>query len=703
MTDFQYELLDILGKTASISVSAPTSAGKSFVMGLDLVRRLQKGGPACIIYLVPTRALIREVTFNMRNRLRQAGMKSVPVRSVPFPIDKDKAPQGVVYVLTQERLMSMLNSADGNPWITTLIVDEAQGIQDDARGIILQNAIETVVKRYPEAEIHFASPSVKNPGYLLSLFGLSKKGVEKTETLSPVSQNLILVSEILKEPTQAKFELLLEHMRLDLGEYELGFRFRDSPYTQRAKFARLITKDYEATILFANRPSDTEKLAKALIEGQTIPTQLDPEIEQFIDFLRHEIHEDYPLIETINYRVAFHYGHMPSIVRAHVEDLFKDGKLQFVCCTSTLLKGINLPARHIIIEKPKCGTGRPMHRRDFLNLAGRAGRLLQEFHGNIWCLRPKEWENQCYQGETLQEISNAMNEVMMDGGKVIQRLLDDEADPKEIDLAEAAFGKLYCDFISLGKSLLESEFKSLTNEEMLNLTERKCKDKKITLPREILDANRAVRPDRLQDLYDYMKMQPDPLALVPLKPGTPDSNQRMEEIIRIVEEKLANKKNESYKLYKWLAMRWIYNTPLKIIIEERIDRLRGRGDRSKPSAIIRELLRVLETDIRFRLVKYYMAYTSILALVLRERGRIEEANSIEPFHVYLECGASDRVALNLIALGLSRVTALAIYNKVTFPDEASPEECLDKLAKLKIEDLNIHPLCKREVRNLLGR
>lgn len=119
--------------------------------------------------------------------------------------------------------------------------------------------------------------------------------------------------------------------------------------------------------------------------------------------------------------------------------------------------------------------------------------------------------------------------------------------------------------------------------------------------------------------------------------------------------------------------------------------------------MIRELLGDLEQDIRFRLVKYYMAYNSVLDLVLRERGDAATADALEPFHVYLECGASDPVALSLIALGLSRATALALRGKVQFPDEASPEDCLAILATLDLSTLAIPALCLREVKDLCGR
>lgn len=703
LTDFQHEFLSALDTSSSVSVSAPTSAGKSFILGLDLIRRLRKIMPACVVYVVPTRALIREVTLTIREHLRKAGMEAVPVRSVPFPITPDKAPQGAVFVLTQERLLSLLHSREGAQWITTLVVDEAQSIRDGARGVILQTAIEAVLIKSPQSEVHFASPLASNPEFLLDVVQRRDSGRHFVRTLSPVSQNLILVSEVHRKRKQAKFQLVGGQTPLDLGVRDLEFEFRGGTYTQRAALARAITRDDESTLLFGNTPSDTEKLASALIAGLTAPATTDPDILELIEFIRSDIHAEYPLIKCLPHGVAYHYGFMPAIVRARVEDLCRDGKLKYVCCTSTLLQGVNLPARHIIIENPKRGRDDGMTRADFLNLAGRAGRLLREFHGNVWCLRPAEWEQKSYDGEQLTEIRSAMNEAMADGGTIVQKVLKNEAAGKELDYGEAILGKVYCDFVRGQRDLAESSWKTPANAVVLAATAQAVTALQITLPTEVLDANRSVRPDRMQALYERLKKEVEPAALAPLHPGMAGSNDRMGTIIQIVQETLGGVENNSYLFYKWLAIQWIYNTPLNKIIAARLGYLRSQGSDQSLAASIRELLKTLEEAIRFRLVRYYTAYNSVLDLVLRERGDVATADALEPFHVYLECGASDRIALNLIALGLSRGTALALRDKIQFPDEASPEECLAKLSTIDLVTLAIPALCIREVKDLFGR
>ena len=49
VTDFQYKALEIFTAHSAVSVSAPTSAGKSFVMTLHMIRKLQSAPGCCIV------------------------------------------------------------------------------------------------------------------------------------------------------------------------------------------------------------------------------------------------------------------------------------------------------------------------------------------------------------------------------------------------------------------------------------------------------------------------------------------------------------------------------------------------------------------------------------------------------------------------------------------------------------------------------
>jgi len=85
LTDFQVRLLKALDTKRWVSVSAPTSAGKSFTLELEISRQLRRAGSYQTVYLVPTRALIRQVTYDLVQIVRGTEFQTVPILSVPSP------------------------------------------------------------------------------------------------------------------------------------------------------------------------------------------------------------------------------------------------------------------------------------------------------------------------------------------------------------------------------------------------------------------------------------------------------------------------------------------------------------------------------------------------------------------------------------------------------------------------------------------
>ena len=153
LTDFQFETLEAFRRHGRVSVSAPTSAGKSFILSLEVLRKLRDHENAAIGYVVPTRALIRQVIIDLRARLRESHLPPPIVRNLPRIPNPEDAQNGIVYVLTQERLLSLLDADEPGFRLSGLIVDEAQGIRDGSRGILLQTAIEKVLIRFPNVEV----------------------------------------------------------------------------------------------------------------------------------------------------------------------------------------------------------------------------------------------------------------------------------------------------------------------------------------------------------------------------------------------------------------------------------------------------------------------------------------------------------------------------------------------------------------------
>lgn len=98
---------------------------------------------------------------------------------------------------------------------------------------------------------------------------------------------------------------------------------------------------------------------------------------------------------------------MPQSIRDLIEHHFKIGNIDYLFCTSTLLEGVNLPARSVFILTHKKGPS-PLESVDFWNLAGRAGRLSMELSGDIFCIRDdnKLWNKKAVDNILLSDKNN---------------------------------------------------------------------------------------------------------------------------------------------------------------------------------------------------------------------------------------------------------------------------------------------------------
>jgi hypothetical protein len=155
LTDFQHDVWETLPRVSSAAISAPTSAGKSFLVIEYLCRRVEAEQDFVAIFVAPTRALLSEVKGKIERRLQHA--KEVRVSTVPSPDVQARAKQ--VFVLTQERLHVLLSVA--RLTVNLVVIDEAQGLADGPRGMILQDCLERLRAENPSIQTILLAPNAE--------------------------------------------------------------------------------------------------------------------------------------------------------------------------------------------------------------------------------------------------------------------------------------------------------------------------------------------------------------------------------------------------------------------------------------------------------------------------------------------------------------------------------------------------------------
>jgi replicative superfamily II helicase len=262
---------------------------------------------------------------------------------------KDQATN--VMVLTQERLHILLIGLPAGRHPTLLIVDEAHKLGDGARGVLLHNVIDTLANQAPSMRIFFASPMVSNPEILLR--GRKSSGNQQALTSShvTVNQNLLWVSQVPRKSKRWNVEVCIGEAMVEIGHIELPFR-PTSVSKRLTLIAKVLADPIGGNLIYADGAAVAEKTAHQLwdlCDGQS-DIKGDAELTGLIDLIKRYVHPQYALATTLERGVAFHYGNMPLLIRVEIERLFKENRIRFLVCTSTLIEGVNLPCKSIVID-----------------------------------------------------------------------------------------------------------------------------------------------------------------------------------------------------------------------------------------------------------------------------------------------------------------------------------------------------------------
>lgn len=684
-----------------LSVSAPTSAGKSFIVKQWFLHRAFASDTFRGVYLVPTRALIDEVSRDLRAYFPE----DVPVLTSPWDGGEQTLAR-VVYVLTQERL-HLLHHLDVRFKADLLFLDEAQKFGDDSRGVLLEQVLEEATRRNPDAQVMFASPLSSDPESLLDGSPTGSAQWSETSGTVTVNQNLIWANQVPRKPREWSAELLHQGASSPLGTFTLPYKAE--PESQRISLVAVtLGGDGPGNLVYANGAAAAEKTAMQIYEALAPDAYVgdDPGIVALVELARDSVHQQYALAQYLDRGVAFHYGNMPLLLRAEIEDLFRQGTLKYLVCTSTLLEGVNLPCRNIFTRGPKKGNGRIMTPHDFWNLAGRAGRWGKEFQGNIVCVdtsRSALWPTPP-SVRVRQPLVRAADAALSTPSELIELINAGTTYERNARtrLLESVYSFL-ASLVAQGISLQEARILGAATDTLaeLEVVIESALDR-VEVPAAIISRHNGVNPAHMQNLLQRFRSQIDAAGLRLPSPSSSDAVTGYRFALGEVQDYLGHEFGTSGRQWQlaYLIVNWMRGYPLSRLIREResFERREGRNFALPP--LIRGVMTDVEQVARFEAPKYLSCYSSILEFHLGEIGE----ESTEPpvdIELMLELGVSRTTSISLIRLGLSRTAAIAV-SELILDDELSPGEARRWLAERPIDAMDLPLLVRREIQAVLA-
>lgn len=692
---FQKQVFDTYQQADAVSISAPTSAGKSYILTQIIIQETLGKKKKNIIYLVPTRALISQVEEDFRKIIRSTKELNIYLSTIPQVPEEDLDEQNTLFIFTQERLhWFMSENLDFD--IDMVIVDEAQKINDSYRGILLQQKIEALIDKYPNLKIFFSCPFTSNPEILLDYLPDEKKiQIVKTDFVS-VNQNLIFVTQKPRKPLEWEVNLLSNQSPILIGEIEL----KNRPIPDSKKLIYIVAELADpagGNLIYANTPSQAEKIALQLYTNLTDDYDVSHDILELIKLIEKTIHKEYALANTLKKGIAFHYGNMPLIVRQEVERLFKKGDIRFLVCTSTLLEGVNLPAKSIFLTNPHRGQTTPLTHSDFWNLAGRAGRWGQEFQGNVICIQPEKWKREPETIKSKLEIEKAIETVSKDKQELINFIK--KGTPRTTANSkpslEYAVTYYYSKFLE-GKIdqtyLKDDELKTTLVSEFQEYKE------KIKLPEAILFRNPGISPIAQQNLFLYFQSYTGNVEdLIPVLPESDDAvDKSYKDIVDLISVYLSGDSEKLSYYHAILVVQWMNGYPLARLINRSFKYWQAHDVTKKLATVIRDTMGEVEEFVKFKFAKFSACYIDILRFHLASIERDDLISQIPQLNIWLEFGVSQQSQVSLINLGISRSSAIVLSEFIP-SDKFSPKECREWLLENDYTKFDLTEIQIREI------
>ena len=385
----------------SWGMAAPTGTGKSFLTQVLIADALLKHPNALVLYLVPSKALVYEVSNRLTESLSKLDFRVTAVTPALVCLDQqeeDAIEHSSVLVLTPEKADLLVRiSAESFQRTRIVIVDEAHHIESGTRGILLEMYLWRLRRLIPQnARFVFLSAVAPNIEQLTAWLGQPSRTVLHRSRPTRMRVGVYRIG-------------LVGTRRAGWIDYEAGGRLplfsQGIETTKRRQLVQLAQALAVAgpVLVVAKGKKECENLASEMAARLELTDRMPSEefetdgVQRLDSRLERELYAAVPMRELLKSRVVYHHAGLPPRVRNAVEEVIRGGFIRYVFATTTLAEGVNFPFSSVVVQslalrdapaKGRPARYSPVTPRVFWNIAGRAGRPGMDREGQVILFEP---------------------------------------------------------------------------------------------------------------------------------------------------------------------------------------------------------------------------------------------------------------------------------------------------------------------------
>ena len=386
-------LLDVASNVTVLQM--PTSAGKTLLAEFNIIVTKALRADAKIVYIVPSRALVNQVYFDLKSDLSPLDF-AIEKTSSAIEIDptEDSFLNGDekidILVSTPEKLDLLIRRKHPSVEdVSMFILDEAHTIQNGARGAKLELLLAILRRERPNAKYMLLSPFIEGAGKTITEW---LGGGNSVKIDWKPSEKLIMGIGTKITPKRTKNEIHIEVLPSPYASTNpIGKTIFTSPYTIES------TGDKDKILEFSIKHfSEEEKAMLVLCYGKGTANNraefiydkinnyaINDDVKLVKKFIEDEVGRQTTLSKVIEKGIVTHHSGMSDETKLLVEYLIREKQINFVCATTTIAEGVNFPVSSVFFDDYRRGQHDKLDANDFWNIAGRAGRTLVDNYGKI--------------------------------------------------------------------------------------------------------------------------------------------------------------------------------------------------------------------------------------------------------------------------------------------------------------------------------
>lgn len=470
-TAIDERMLDVAAN--AIVLQMPTSAGKTLMAEFNILVTRSLRPDAKIVYVVPSRALMNQVYFDLRDDLRSLNL-SIERTSSAVEVDPNEsnflvAEQIDILICTPEKLDLLIRR--NHPTVeevSLFIIDEAHTIENGARGAKLELLITMLRRERPSAKFMLLSPFLPDKGQTVvewlgggNAISVDWRPSEKLVFGVKLKRN---IAEYIVQPTALTTKIKEEQtlaVKLSLPLVSTGEKGRILEYAIK-KFG----EDNRTQLVLCDGKKSANNCAEKIAGWLPDLAHQSDDLQLVKKYIDEEIGTPTLYSRLLSKGVAVHHAGLSDETKVLIEHLIRNRNIKYVCATTTIAEGVNFPVSSVFFDTyyrgrdKRTGRKKPLSSNDFWNIAGRAGRTMVDDCGKI-ILPFNSAQNIALAKQLItqsaEQLTSVLAQLFDNRDNVMTLLAGNNADGRLLNAYPDSFGPLFQYFVHL-LNVADSEY-----------------------------------------------------------------------------------------------------------------------------------------------------------------------------------------------------------------------------------------------------